>query len=245
MVNNAFDAINLIKLGTYNLAIIDFNMPGKDGLALIDEIRNTLKISYNKLPIIILHSSSELENISYLIENKEINLEMVKPLKLSQLISGLQKVSTRVIEEIEAEIVVEENLDQNLPITQEAKQSLKIMIVEDNLTNLMLAKHILNVVCPDVTIIEAMDGQEAVDTFEKELPDLILMDINMPIMSGYDATKLIRKTAKGKDVPIVALTAGTLNDEKEKSIESGMNDYISKPIIIETLLMILKKYICF
>jgi CheY-like chemotaxis protein len=90
-----------------------------------------------------------------------------------------------------------------------------------------------------------MDGKEAVDTFEKELPDLILMDINMPVMSGYDATKLIRKTANGKDVPIVALTAGTLNDEKIKSIESGMNDYISKPIVIETLELILEKYICF
>ncbi len=245
MANNAFDAINLVKHEKYNLAIIDFNMPGKDGLTLIDEIRNTLKISYNKLPIIILHSSSELDNISFLIESKKINLEMVKPLKLSQLVSGLQKVSAIDIEENETEIIVEENLDQNLPITQEAKPSLKIMIVEDNLTNLMLAKHILNVVCPDVTIIEAMDGKEAVDTFEKELPDLILMDINMPVMSGYDATKLIRKTANGKDVPIVALTAGTLNDEKIKSIESGMNDYISKPIVIETLELILEKYICF
>ena len=71
--------------------------------------------------------------------------------------------------------------------------------------------------------------------FEIIKPDLILMDIQMPIMNGYEATKEIRKTEKGKFIPIIALTAGTIVGEKEKCLEAGMNDYISKPIIKEIL----------
>lgn len=111
----------------------------------------------------------------------------------------------------------------------------KIFVIEDNKINMLLAKTLVKQIVPNATIYEAENGKEAVEKFEIIKPDLILMDIQMPIMNGYEATKEIRKTEKGKFIPIIALTAGTIVGEKEKCLEAGMNDYISKPIIKEIL----------
>ena len=91
--------------------------------------------------------------------------------------------------------------------------------------------------------VKAMDGKEALDITAKEQPDLIFMDIQMPVMNGYDATRNIRKLDTGKKVPIIALTAGTLKDEREKCIEAGMNDYVSKPFVIASIERIIDKWL--
>jgi PAS domain S-box-containing protein len=111
----------------------------------------------------------------------------------------------------------------------------KVFIVEDNKINMLLAKTLVKQIVPNATIYEAENGKLAVDKFDIISPDLILMDIQMPIMNGYEATAEIRSKAKGKFVPIIALTAGTIVGEREKCLEAGMNDYISKPIIKEIL----------
>lgn len=111
----------------------------------------------------------------------------------------------------------------------------KIFIIEDNKINMLLAKTLVKQIVPNVTIYEAENGKEAVEKFDIIKPDLILMDVQMPIMNGYEATGVIRNTEKGKFTPILALTAGTIVGERENCIEAGMNDYISKPIIKEIL----------
>ncbi|MFD0779390.1 response regulator [Flavobacterium myungsuense] len=84
---------------------------------------------------------------------------------------------------------------------------------------------------PNCTIFQASDGNQAVDIVKKEPLDLILMDVQMPIKNGYESTIEIRKIKKINNLPIIALTAGILLGEKEKCIETGMDDFISKPII--------------
>ena len=110
-------------------------------------------------------------------------------------------------------------------------KKIKIMIVEDNKVNMLLLKTIIKNLYSDVTISETFNGKEAVDQFETLNPDIIFMDIQMPIMNGYEATKEIRNFKTGSNIPIIAITAGTEKDEKDKCIKAGMNDYISKPII--------------
>lgn len=120
---------------------------------------------------------------------------------------------------------------------------LKVLIVEDNKINLFLAKTLIKRIIPNVIIFEAKDGNEGVEQFEAHKPDLILMDVQMPIKNGYEATLEIRKEKKNKNIPIIALTAGIMVGEKDKCLEYGMNDYVSKPIVESDLEAIIKKWL--
>lgn len=122
-------------------------------------------------------------------------------------------------------------------------ENFKILLVEDNKINMLLAKTLVKQIIPNGTIYEAENGLEAIEKFAILKPDLILMDVQMPIMNGYEASIEIRKTKLGKHIPIIALTAGTVVGEKEKCLEVGMNDYASKPIIKEALETIISKWI--
>lgn len=105
------------------------------------------------------------------------------------------------------------------------------LIVEDNKVNMLLLKTIIKNLYCNAFIYESENGYEAVKEFENISPDLVFMDIQMPIMNGYEATIAIRNTIKGKHIPIIAVTAGTEKEERNKCIASGMNDYIPKPIM--------------
>ena len=108
---------------------------------------------------------------------------------------------------------------------------------------MLLIKTLLKTVIPNCIILEASDGIGAIKLCEKEQLDLILMDIHMPVKNGYETTAEIRKLKKAEKIPIIALTAGILLEEKEKCLEAGMNDYISKPIIKSNLELILHKWL--
>jgi len=119
-------------------------------------------------------------------------------------------------------------------------KNLKIMLVEDNKINMLLLKTIIKNIIPEAHIFEIPNGLEATLEFETLNPHIIFMDIQMPLMNGYQATKVIRNLKLGKNIPIIAVTAGAEKEEKEKCIRTGMNDYISKPIakgIIEEALI--------
>lgn len=118
----------------------------------------------------------------------------------------------------------------------------KILIAEDNRINMLLVKKIILKIIPNAILYEATDGKEAVKMYKKEKVDIILMDIQMPKKNGYEATIAIRKLKNSKDTMIIALTAGILIDEKEKGLECGMDDYISKPIKQSDLQRILENW---
>jgi PAS domain S-box-containing protein len=107
---------------------------------------------------------------------------------------------------------------------------LKILIAEDNKINMLLAKTLIKNLFDKCTIIEATNGYEAVQKVQMTIPDIVLMDIQMPILNGYDASREIRKLYEFNHIPIIALTAGVLSGEKERCLEHGMSDYIAKPI---------------
>ncbi|WP_017293757.1 PAS domain S-box protein [Geminocystis herdmanii] len=116
----------------------------------------------------------------------------------------------------------------------------KILIVEDNRVNITLATVMINKLLPQITIIQAKNGQEAIEKYQQFNPDIILMDIQMPVMSGYEATEKIREI--NKNIPIIALTACTVKGEKEKCLELGMTDYLHKPINSEEFSRIISQY---
>lgn len=120
---------------------------------------------------------------------------------------------------------------------------LNILIVEDNKINMLLCKKMTQLTLPNSTIFEAENGQIALDILANETIDLLLLDIQMPVKNGYETTLEIRQNKSLKNLPIIALTAGILSTEKEKCLEYGMNDYISKPYKIEQLKEVINKYI--
>ncbi len=116
-----------------------------------------------------------------------------------------------------------------------------ILIVEDNKINMLLAKTLVRNIFPNAVIHEASNGKLGIEKYQETKPDILLLDIQMPILNGYEAAKEIRKT--DTTTPIIALTAGTIKGEKSKCLEAGMNDYISKPIIKDVFENMLLKWI--
>ena len=224
----------------YDVIIMDYNMPVMNGIEVIRLIREKYNYSAEKQPVIFLHSSSDDEKIHKEGRRLGVNVTMVKPVKMNQLFEALSKVN--LPEETPKELVPE-------PVLKESKQlsdnPYNIMITEDNKINMMLTSTIISNLLPAATLIKANNGQEAVELYPNANPDLMFMDIQMPTLNGYEAAQQIRKieASTGKRVPIVALTAGTVKGEEERCREAGMDDYISKPVIEETIRRMVKTWL--
>lgn len=142
----------------------------------------------------------------------------------------LETSNQTTLEELKVIIPVENRIDLVVK-RNEVIKNLKIMIAEDNKINMLLIKTIIKNIFSEATIFEVYNGKDAVEQFENIHPDIIFMDIQMPVMNGYEATKAIRSLESGKKIPIIAVTAGVEKEEKIKCMEAGMNDHISKPIM--------------
>ena len=128
-------------------------------------------------------------------------------------------------------------------VSREILSNKKVLIVEDNKINMLLAKTLVKKIITNCIIYEAKDGNEAVDQYIKVQPELILMDIQMPNKNGYQATDEIRNLKGTEKIPIIAITAGIMIGDKEKCLEAGMDDYLSKPIIQSDLENMLHKWL--
>jgi CheY-like chemotaxis protein/HPt (histidine-containing phosphotransfer) domain-containing protein len=121
--------------------------------------------------------------------------------------------------------------------------AVKILVVEDDLTSAKMMKLLLEK--KGLLVDLSYNGEEAIELYKINKYDLILMDVNLPVMDGFEATKLIRELEykKTSKIPIIAMTAKVLEGDKEKCIFAGMNDYLKKPIEIENALHVLAKYL--
>jgi CheY-like chemotaxis protein len=123
-------------------------------------------------------------------------------------------------------------MDASIP---KSDRALRILIAEDNEINLLLVRLMIKNSFPNAVILEARNGLEVIEIYQTLPLDLILMDIQMPLKNGYETTTEIRQIELSKRTPIIALTAGILKEEKQKCLDLGMDDYISKPINSEEL----------
>jgi two-component system, cell cycle response regulator DivK len=116
-----------------------------------------------------------------------------------------------------------------------------ILYVEDNPDNRLLVKRIL--LAEDYSLLEAIDGKDALNVLKTAHPDLILMDINMPDMDGYTLTSKIKSLPGFERIPILALTANVMRGDKEKTLEAGCDGYIQKPLDIDQLTREIEKFL--
>ncbi len=238
-VSSGQEAIDTLeKDNTIDLAIFDYSMPGMDGLEAIKIIRERLR-SYEQMPIILLLNSTLDEEISQLIPGLNIKHTLLKPIKAIEL----REYISNIFNSLDHKQGTLKLKVKSSDLSQKGAQ--KILIAEDVNINLVLIQNIINKLIPQAEITSVINGKEAVDKFSIENFDIILMDVQMPLMDGLQATKLIREKekSKGMHTPIIALTAGATKEDTARCLVAGMDDYITKPIDQDRLVSLLEKYL--
>ena len=210
----------------FAVVILDWKMPGKDGLATAKEIRS---LAGNDIPLIFL-SAYDWSDIEAQAMDAGIDAFIEKPLFKSRLMKVLKDVLGLDNSERPA-TALETFKEQDF-------SGKRVLLVEDNELNIEVAAELLDIV--GIQVDQALNGQLAVDCVLDHEPgyyDLIFMDIQMPVMNGYESTRAIRSSGREdlKTIPIVAMTADAFADDIRKSEEAGMNGHISKPVDIEKL----------
>ena len=236
---DGIDGLAKIAKTNYDVIIIDYHMPIMDGLEVIRRIKKDATERNVNQPIVFLHSSSDDEHIANECSLLNVDVSMVKPVKMKQLFDALSRLN-KVDENIDFDLV-----EEQLPLKVVASPSFKVLIVDDNLTNIALASAFVANILPSAMLLKANNGKEAVALFDEFKPDIVFMDIQMPEMNGYEATKLIRTMEIQMNIhtPIIALTAGMVLGEKDRCLEAGMDDFLSKPVLLDSIKSLVNKYL--
>jgi PAS domain S-box-containing protein len=219
----------------FDICIIDIQLPGLSGYDVARQVRR-LDAPMSNLPLLAFSSSTLTRSSKY----KESGFDgfLPKPIRRKKLLKMLERLLGK--KEERKDNVKPEMATQH-SIVEEVKHSIRILLAEDNPINQKLAGSMLTKAGYGVTIVE--NGKKAVETYTAKPDefDLIFMDIQMPEIDGREATRQIRH--KGlKDIPIIAMTAESMKGDREKSLDAGMNDYISKPIKREVVFGMVKKW---
>ena len=214
----------------YDMFVVDYQMPILNGFDFVQGLPSKMK----KIPKILMHPIHFDERNYHLAEEIGYNSCVAKPLQISSLLSAMQEA---VGETLTYQKAVK--TEKNKVFFKEAK----ILLVEDNEMNQELAVSLLNSV--GLTTMVANNGKIALDLLKKNAFDLVLMDIQMPVMNGLDATVEIRRRPDVyfKKVPIIAMSARAFQKDKEDCLNVGMNSYIAKPIDPKLLFSELAKYL--
>ena len=234
-VSSGAAAIQKIKEShdSYDLVLMDWNMPDLDGIETTKLIN---KNCVDKSCInIVLVSAFKQESLINLASDANIEIFLQKPVNPSVLNDILSDMFLGTSKANKIEYIEENTLKYDI---QTLKGS-KILLAEDNITNQEIIVGLLENSGIDITI--ANTGIEVIELFNSRSYELILMDIQMPIMDGYEATKIIRDV--DKEIPIIALTANAMREDVEKTKAVGMNEHLNKPIEVEKLYENLLKFI--
>ena len=222
-------ALAILETKEFDVGILDMQMPQMDGIMLAREIRK--KFRKDQLPLIMLTSvgfNTESEELQ-----KLFSYYVNKPIKLSQLAEILLKVMLPSQKQAEIVLPTKEKLSE---ISQ--KYPFRILIAEDNLINQKLIRNVFELLGYKVDI--SADGIEALEALKRKNYDLIFMDIQMPEMNGYEAASIIVNHMKIDRPIIIAVTANAMQGDRDKCIQSGMDDYMTKPMKVNDLIKIIQ-----
>lgn len=206
------------------LIILDLMMPKMDGFQFLTEIRKDDDLT--SIPVVILTSKKLVEEEIKFLEERTTSIFFKENFDQKTFLDGLDKILTRIKDSKKASVVSSIKVDK--PVDKPAIPPLNVLLVEDNLMNQKFMSHILKRL--GATFDIAIDGKDAIEKVMKNKYDLILMDIQMPVMDGLEATRYIRNELNLKEIPIIALTAHAMKGDREKCLAAGCDGYITKPI---------------
>jgi two-component system sensor histidine kinase/response regulator len=217
----------------FDVILIDWEMPGMDGLATMDAIRATF--STLSIPVVMMVGAYSRVKLMQTEAVARADAILQKPVTSSDLFNTISEAQN-----------IRRNGAHISPFASRQKEhyrldGVNILLVEDNLLNQLVAKGMLEKAGAKLTIEE--NGQKAVDVLRVNATqfDLILMDVQMPVMDGFTATRLIRDELN-LSIPIIAMTAGVMESEKAECTAVGMNDFISKPIEVDQLFSVILRH---
>jgi CheY-like chemotaxis protein len=224
-VGSGEEALSALARGSqtgqpFDLVLMDWRLPGIDGIETSRRIKAHPTLS--PIPAILMISAFEADEVKRGLSNPNFDGFLVKPITEALLMSTISSVCGQRSKK--------PDLDAPAPAGHLVAElaGRRVLLVEDNEINRDLASELLADL--RVVVAIAIDGREGVDRVAEETFDLVLMDIQMPVMDGLTATKLIRADERFRDLPILALTAHAMRGDRERSLDAGMNDHLTKPI---------------
>ena len=226
----------------FDLAIFDYQMPDLDGHELCAKFKASPILE--SIPIIMLSS------VDQSVQGAQVRKlgfagTLLKPIRTYTL---HQMIGDTLREDTSNKHITDQSLGNQLEENSETKKSIfdgkKILVVEDNVINQLVITGMLEKYGFEIEIAD--NGQSGVEAFQASRPDLILMDVSMPVMNGLDATATIRShehTVDDGHCPIIALTANAMSSDREKCLLAGMDDFLTKPVLLEDLGTMLEKWL--
>ncbi len=243
-VDQAFDgesAFRMLHENEYQCVILDLNLPDISGLDLLDKIKEVDR--FISLPVIV-NTAMELDKASVNRLMQYANAMVVKTNKSAdRLIDEVNLFLNKISESGGVPQASAPISKPKLPAKgKDAIKGKKVLIVDDDMRNIFALSSALQ--SYDLVVEIANDGEEAITKLEEVSDiDIVLMDIMMPKMDGYEATRYIRKQNKWAKLPVIALTAKAMKDDREKCIAAGANDYITKPVDMDRLISLMQLWL--
>ena len=219
------EAVFILQMGTtFDVIVVDNNMTEGNAIKSIKSICKQLNIEVHQLNFLVLHSASV--DISFLNECRSLGIKHLfeKPIRYDVIFNYLKNINKSIPEVIN---------DWNESPTPSSVLDVKnILVADDDIFNMMLTKAMISNILPNVKVTEAVNGRIAYEEIVSNQYDLVFMDVQMPLLDGNEATKKIREFEKNTShhTIIVGLTAGALKEEREKCFQSGMDEFLTKPI---------------
>ncbi|MFT5365573.1 MAG: signal transduction histidine kinase/DNA-binding response OmpR family regulator [Candidatus Latescibacterota bacterium] len=231
LVSNATDALAYLKSDQQcDVVLSDVHMPDMDGFELVQNILDENLLDASRL--LLLTSAGQRGDAA---RYKEMGIAgyLVKPVTSSELLDAIQMMLSNIREE-ETPLVTQHAV-------RESRAVLRILLAEDNVVNQRLASRLLEK--QGHVVLVANNGQVALDMLQAESFDLVLMDVQMPELDGLEATREIRKREEktGAHISIVAMTAHAMDGDRERCIDAGMDDYVSKPVKPDVLFEVIER----
>ncbi|THB64478.1 MAG: response regulator [Gammaproteobacteria bacterium] len=223
IAETGLEAIKMLELRYYDIVFMDIKMPVMGGIEATEKIR--LNPAFKKLPIIAMTANAMSGDEKVCID-AGMNAYISKPIDPQVLYATINKQLTSV--------VTKEDMEE---CSHNDISGCRILLVDDNELNRLVAVDLLEE--HSVDMITAESGNEAISILKKERIDIVLMDIQMPELDGYQACKMIREDIQIDDIPIVAVTADNSRGDREKRIDAGMDGYVLKPFSSEELVAVI------
>jgi two-component system sensor histidine kinase/response regulator len=230
------DAVRRAAQGKpFDLVITDWKLPGRDGIAVANTIRHDLGLAC--VPKLILITAFGREEVLRAAEAACFDSILLKPISESTLFDTIMAVFGKNAPNTGARLAEDAGTDLLL----ESQRGASVLLVEDNELNQEVASELLTVA--GLRVVIAGNGALALEALEAEEFEVVLMDVQMPVMDGYEATRRIRSNPAYKDLPIIAMTANAMAGDRDRCLEVGMNDHVAKPIEPSELFAALRKWL--
>ena len=235
-VSSGEEALGLIEaqdgVRPFDLVFMDWQMPTTDGIVSAKRILRDAKLQ--SPPKIIMVTAFGREDV--MAKAREIGVTgfLIKPINESLLFESMTQLFGH------DKSLLSFPWESSPDLVPEMVGT-KVLLVEDTIMNQELATEILG--SAGIKVVVASDGQQALDLIDTDSFDLVLMDVQMPVMGGYEATRRIREIPKFKGLPIIAMTAHAMAGAKEECLDAGMNDYVTKPIDTRELFSVMAKWL--